>query len=514
MSEQAFKAGYLPGLNDSDVVWHRLSLGTPDQPLWVDLPQLSSEQVSALAQRVKKASRLHLKPMLVSDIVRVLDHATARLLDVHDTFRKELERLLPLATGFDAEMVRLNLTSYLQTFRGLSLQRFIAEDFANPKVLDEFQPRVTGGWTKAFGPELMVHVWAGNVPALPMWSFISGLLVKAGFIGKISSAEPIFATLFARLLAETEPRWADCFAVVWWPNESVLQPKLATQLAHAPDSTTEQNQHDERMILATERTVFSLADVVLAYGGNVALQAMQCHVPVTTRFLPHGHKMSFGMVAAEALSVQKGPSVAMQAALDIVRFDQQGCYSPHMFYVQKGAQMSPYEFAQQLAHALASLQHKMPRRALSLEESAQINAWRETHELIALHDNTHQLLGNEATLNTVVFSDRPLPLSPSPLNRCIVVIAVDTLTEVADLISPERDYLQTVGIAAAPEALIQLGECLGQAGVTRICALGAMTSPAAGWHHDGRFSLLDLVRMVDIEASTEREAERFTPYEL
>ena len=485
MSEQVFKAGYLPGLTDSEVTWHRLSLGAPEKPLWVDLPQLSSEQVIDLAQRVKKASRLHLKPMLVSDIVRVLDHVTARLLDVHDTFRKELERLLPLATGFDAEMVRLNLTSYLQTFRGLSLQRFIAEDFANPKVLDEFQPRVTGGWTKAFGPELLVHVWAGNVPALPMWSFISSLLVKAGSIGKISSAEPIFATLFARLLAEIEPRWADCFAVVWWPNG-----------------------------LASEHAAFASADVVLAYGGNAALQAMQCHVPVTTRFLPHGHKMSFGMVAAEALSVQKGPSVAMQAALDIVRFDQQGCYSPHMFYVQKGAQMSPYEFAQQLAHALTSLQDKMPRRALSLEESAQVNAWRETHELIALHASTHQLLGNEATLNTVVFSDRPLPLSPSPLNRCIVVIAVDTLTEVADLISPERDYLQTVGIAAAPEALLQLGECLGQAGVTRICALGAMTSPAAGWHHDGRFSLLDLVRMVDIEASTEREAERFTPYEL
>jgi len=50
-------------------------------------------------------------------------------------------------------------------------------------------------------------------------------------------------------------------------------------------------------------------------------------------------------------------------------------------------------------------------------------------------------------------------------------------------------------------------------GVTRICAIGAMTSPEAGWHHDGRFSLLDLVRMVDIEASTELSAESFAPYD-
>jgi hypothetical protein len=41
-----------------------------------------------------------------------------------------------------------------------------------------------------------------------------------------------------------------------------------------------------------------------------------------------------------------------------------------------------------------------------------------------------------------------------------------------------------------------------------------MTSPAAGWHHDGRFSLADLVNMVDIEKSTEVVANQLTHYEL
>ena len=485
MSAPVFKAGYLPGLNDADVTWHRLSVGTAQAPLLVDVPQLSTAQMTALAQRVQHASRTHLKTMSVSDIVRVLDKATARLLDSRDVYRQQLERLLLQATGFDAEMVRLNLNAYLQTFRGLQLQRFVAEDFANPKVLDEFQPRTQGGWTRAFGPELLVHVWAGNVPALPMWSFVSGLLVKAGSIGKVSSAEPVFATLFARLLAEVEPRWADCFAVVWWPSGD-----------------------------AHQRTAFELADVVLAYGGNAALQAMQAHVPVTTRFLPHGHKLSFGMVSAAALSVHKGPSVARLAARDVARYDQQGCYSPHVFYVQRGAPISPQDFAQHLANELAALQHKLPRRALSLEEAAQVGAWREAHEFASLNDGSTKLSGTGQSTSTVVYSDRPLPLTAGPLNRQVLVVAVDTLDEVLPLIASQRDYLQTVGLAAAPEELLHLGSSLGQAGVTRICALGAMTSPEAGWHHDGRFSLLDLVRMVDIEASTEREAERFTPYEV
>jgi len=81
MNAAVFKAAYLPGLEDAEVTWHRLSLGTAQSPLWVELPQLSPVQMTALAQRVQQASRLHLKTMAVSDIVRVLDKATARLLD-------------------------------------------------------------------------------------------------------------------------------------------------------------------------------------------------------------------------------------------------------------------------------------------------------------------------------------------------------------------------------------------------------------------------------------------------
>jgi hypothetical protein len=49
-------------------------------------------------------------------------------------------------------------------------------------------------------------------------------------------------------------------------------------------------------------------------------------------------------------------------------------------------------------------------------------------------------------------------------------------------------------------------------GVTRIAAFGNMTSPEAGWHHDGRFSLLDLVTITEIEQGAEAAAEGFAPY--
>ena len=486
MSTLSFKAGYLPGLSDHEVDWHTLHFGTPEQPLTVQVqvPQLSAAHMTALASRVRQASRTQLQHWPVSEMVAVIDRAVARLLDSRDPYRQQLDTLLPHVTGLDAEMVRIHLSAYLQTFRALQLQRFVVEDFANPLLLDAFQPRVGGGWSKACGPELIAHVWAGNVPGLPMWSLISGLLVKAGSVGKVASAEPVFASVLARVLVAVEPRLADCLAVVWWPGSDTAQ--------SAP--------------------LFAQAEVVLAYGGNTALQAMQQHVPVTARFLPHGHKLSFGMVSTAALTLRRAKTTAALAALDVARYEQQGCYSPQMFYVQRGAQVSPHEFAQSLASELAALGHKFVRRPLSLEEAAGVAAWRESHEFAMVNGPSTQVLGDATQAWAVVYRDAPTPLQPGPLNRCVVVAAVDTLDEVAELAHAQRDHLQTVGLAAAPEELLRLGASLAQAGVTRICAMGAMTAPAAGWHHDGRFSLLDLVRMVDIEASTEAAGEHFTAY--
>ena len=104
------------------------------------------------------------------------------------------------------------------------------------------------------------------------------------------------------------------------------------------------------------------------------------------------------------------------------------------------------------------------------------------------------------------------PLAPTPLHRSISVVAVQSLASVIPVVAVQRDFLQTAGLAAAPERLYELANQLGAAGVTRIAAVGSMSMPEAAWHHDGRFSLLDLVRMVEIEQSAELAAQPFAAY--
>ncbi|HET8746597.1 MAG TPA: acyl-CoA reductase, partial [Ramlibacter sp.] len=200
MSMETWSAGHLPGLREDEMAWHVLPFAAAGQQVQVRVPVLTPAQLGAVTRRVKAASAQHLKTLPVSRIVQIVDAAVRRLLDPADPMRREAEHLLPVVSGYDAEMVRLGLNGFLQSFRAPQLHRFVAEDFANPKLLDEFQPAPKGGAVRAFGPELLVHSWAGNVPALPLWSLACGLLVKAGTVGKLPSAEPVFASLFARLL--------------------------------------------------------------------------------------------------------------------------------------------------------------------------------------------------------------------------------------------------------------------------------------------------------------------------
>jgi hypothetical protein len=476
-------AGHLPGLKREALRWREVGHGAWGESATIALPELDEAQATALCEHVRGNARARLKQMDTARIVAAIDAAIARLLDRRHPLRRKAEHLLPIVTGYDRETVRLGLTGYLKTFRRPQLLRFLAEDFANPGMLDGFQPTAKGGHLRARGPELLLHVWAGNVPALSLWSLICGLLVKAGSIGKLASAEPLTAGWFASLIAEIDPEIGECLAIVWWKGgEAAAEPVFLRE-----------------------------ADTVMAYGGNETLTALRAKLPVTTRFLPHGHKIGFGVVAREALDSRKAPALARLAAHDVVRYEQQGCYSPQMLFIERGGRVEPAEFARHVAQELAALASRHPRRALSQGEAAAIAAWRGAQEMRAL-DGEAALFGEPGDSWSVVHVAAPEALSPSGLGRTLKLVSVESLDEVPALVAPYRSFLQTAGIAAAPERLFRLAEQLGAAGVSRIAPLGRMTAPEAGWHHDGRFSLLDLVTMVEIEQGAEAAAEGFAPY--
>ncbi len=477
------QAGFIPGIKTAAIHRETLTFEAHGQCVEVEVPRPSPAQLEALAASIATAQK-HLAALPVMDIVDAIDRTISKMLEADTPERREVERLLPIISGFSPEMTRLGINACLKAFRRPQLLRFLVEDFRDPGLLDDFRPRSKGGWTHACGPSLLAHVWAGNVPGLPLWSMVAGLLVKSGSIGKVSSDEPLFASWFARTLAATEPRLAEALAVVWWPGGDT----------------------------ALEQVLCRHADVLKVYGSDAAIAAWQRLLPAGKRLLAHGYKLSVGLVSGCALDTRQAQFTARQAALDIVRWDQQGCYSPQTLYVERGAQISPREFACHLAGELGALQHTFPRRSLSLEESASAANWRQTWGLAELRGEQVELLGSADAPWGIAYLDTPQAPLPGALNRTLCVMAVDSLEHAIPLLAEQRTVLQTVGLATGPEELFRLAPLIAQAGATRICALGAMTTPEPGWHHDGRFSLLELVRMVDIEASAETAAEALSTY--
>lgn len=445
-------------------------------------PMLSPAQLQTLCAHLRGPGRQALRALRVHEIVQAIDATVQQLLDRHSEEHQTLLHWLPLVTGFSDEMVRVNLNATLRTYRAPQLQRFIAEDFGSAEMLDGFVPRPTGGLTHAKGATLLTHVWAGNVPGLPLWSLVSGLLVKAGNLGKVSQGEPVLASVFARTLARIAPVLGHALAVLWWDR-----------------------QHQ-----ALAQTAWAASEVVLAFGGDAALADLQQQMPPGVRFLPHGHKISLGAVGREALSATRAPRIARLAAEDVVRHEQQGCYSPQVFYVERGGQVAPEEFSERLASELQQLSARFPRPQPRLAEAAQIAQWRSAWEW----DAQVRLIGQPEHGWSVACHTEPVALAPGPLQRCVQVVAIEALEELPHWLQSRQRHLQSVGLAVAPERLQPLALRLAECGVTRLCALGQMPLPAAGWHNDGRPSLLDLVNLVDLEASAETLSEGLARYEI
>ena len=215
--------------------------------------------------------------------------------------------------------------------------------------------------------------------------------------------------------------------------------------------------------------------------------------------MEHAHRVSFAVVGRESLDRENVASVAERAAYDISLFDQQGCVSPHVVYVEQGGITAPDEFAERLAEAMAALDREMPRGRLSVEEIAAIRQTRMDAELRELRDEPVRLLASPGgTAWTVIYEEDPT-FVPSCLNRTVRVKALTDLEDLPELLRPICRYLQSAGVALRSARQARLAEALAPLGVCRVCPIGRMPHPPLTWHHDGGFSLLPLLRWTAIE---------------
>ncbi len=468
MTERCYDAWWLPGWqpNPSTTWWELRGQG-----VLVRAPRLSQGEVQAIMERLRYNRVAALQHMPIDNIMRTIGAAIGRWLDPFSAELHQACSLIPAFTGYPEAAVRKGLATLLPSFRDEQLRRLLVEELGDPEVLDGFRPRRGApGLTCASGPALIAHNFAGNIPGLPAQSLVAATLAKAASLGKVAAEEPVFAPLFIRSIAAIDPQLAGCMAVTYWPGEPVDDAALA---------------------------VWRCADAVIAYGSDRAIAGLQQLVPRSTPFVAYGHKLSFAVIAADSVEPSSVKQTARRAAYDVCRYDQQGCLSPHVLYVEAQEHAAVDRFAQELAAELERWSALVPRSSLSPEEQSTLRRLREQQHFRAAQ-GLATVLGSDSDAWTVLVDSDPT-FRASCLNRTIWVLPVSRLEDVPDLLAPVRAYVQTAGVAASHERLMAIATMLASAGIDRVCPIGQMGDAPATWHHDGRFHVLDLLRFTDVE---------------
>ena len=184
-------AYWLPGL-DADRVqeWEIRELAGGAALRW---PVLTPETLGAVVRELRAARTRVLARMAVGDIVRAIDAAAARLADPADPYRRTAEDLLPEVTGYSPAMIHLGLERMVADWRAPALETLLRAELPDPGALDHFVRDASGreGWprrlVRAAGPELVFHVFAGNVPGVAVTSIVRSLLAKAATLGKTAA---------------------------------------------------------------------------------------------------------------------------------------------------------------------------------------------------------------------------------------------------------------------------------------------------------------------------------------
>jgi len=422
-----------------------------------DLQRLIAQLLVAREQLVRRP---------VQEILTSINRVVARFLDPSSHERQKLEIQLPLETGLSPEMIRHTLPLIFREYRATRLQSLLQHELGSPTVLDSF---VAGqsGYSRVISPRLITQVLAGNLPGAGLDGVIFALVLKSATLVKTASSASSLPLHFAHALAQIDPELASCLAVVTWSG----------------GQTT------------LEEKAFARADVVIASGSDRTLAAIRPQVH--SQFIGYGHKVSFSVIGKEALT--ESLEVARQTSYDIVLFDQQGCLSPQLVYVEEGGAVSPKGFAELLGKVLAQWEKHLPRGNIPQEASIAIRRVRDEAEWQALAGKDTALYASTpGTEWTVVYEANPTFVA-SPLYRTVFVKPLTTFTHLDNLLDHWRPYLEAVGVAASPGRFREFAEFLGRTGVSRICPIGTMQTPPLSWRHGGRPRLADLVRWVRVE---------------
>jgi hypothetical protein len=445
---------------------------------FVDLPSeagLSHDLVLEACRSLKRNRLKYLANRSTDSIIDFLANIAVDWLDPTYPLRQIALEQGPEKTRFSRAVLERGLNEFFERITPDNLRTLITQDLGHPQRLDQFVSSEAElrdrRASMAIGPELLAHITGGVLPNPTLITMMLGLLARSAQFIKCASGSSFLPRLFGHSLYLRESKLASCLEIAEWKggNDTL------------------------------ESALFLEANCVTFTGSNEGMVSVRGRVPAQVRFVPYGNKLSFAFVTREMLSRVNLRRTLHALAADIAAWDQLGCLSPHLIYVESGGALSPVQFSESFAEELERAEQSWPRGKLETEEASAIALRRMFYQVRAADaENTRTWFSQDSTAWSIVYEEDP-QFQQSCLNRFIYVKGVAGVEHILRLIASLEGQISTVGLCAPADRGQAIATQLARAGVTRICPAGSMQNPSLSWRHDGRPSLGDLVTWADFE---------------
>ena len=454
---------HLPGISDVPVRTEPVG----SRGVEVEHAALSADLITRTLASLRAARARTLAARPVGEIIDVIARLAAEWRRPDSPWLSQAAAVLPATTGLSPEMVAGMLPGLFESFTAENLWSFVDSETGGANALDGF---VASPWGErhAIGPDLVAHISAGNVPGLALPVLFTALLAKAAVMLKPAAGEPVLAALVARSLAQLDAGAGACVAAAYWPGGT-------RELDHA---------------------LLSRADVVIVEGSDETVAAVKA--AARGRVFGFGRRVSLAVVAREATAdVER---IAAAIARDVSLYDQQGCLSPQVAYVERGGAATPTEIAAALGEALISLERELPRGPLTPAEHTALRAFRADAEWHAVAGKDIQIFGDPSETGPTVIYEPDPGFEPTCLNRTLRVKPLSRLEDLPLELGSWAPLVEAVAAAGPPARIRSLALALAtRSSTSRVCPLGQMQVPPVGWRHGGLPRLGSLLRWIDIE---------------
>jgi hypothetical protein len=345
-------------------------------------------------------------------------------------------------------------------------KRFLSREYLERKLALELGPSpfsyhdIGKGRYTAFRPlGVLTHIAAGNAQGLPAFSVLEGLLTGNINLLKLPGYDDGLSTELLRRLVGIEPKLERYISVFDLPST------------------------DTDAILK----LLAVSDGVAVWGSDFAVSGIRALAHPSLQLIEWGHRLSIGCVTKRG----ETPDTLAALARDICETEQLVCSAPQCVYYESDSFEELTAFGERLAEALEFAATSFPPHRPDLHAQAEITE-------LSLLSSLEELLSKKKVIagcSFVIIVDENPALAASPGFRTVWLKPMRAGSFDAEL-RRQHGYLQTAGVACAPDELDCLSERLFRCGTCRVMPCGSMTSNIAGDPHDGQFALRRYVKAV------------------